>query len=55
MYVKAGIIIALLVYPYFIEYLEFMVYFIAKLAYSFLYSVPFTINNYYGFEFVSDE
>jgi hypothetical protein len=54
-YVKAGIIIALLAYPYFIEYLEFMVYFIAKLAYSFLYGVPFTINNYYGFEFVSDE
>jgi hypothetical protein len=55
LYVKAGIIIALLVYPYFVEYLEFMVYFIAKLAYSFLYGVPFTINNYYGFEFVSDE
>lgn len=55
MYVKAGIIIALLVYPYFIEYLEFMVFFIAKLAYSFLYGVPFTTNNYYGFEFVSDE
>jgi hypothetical protein len=55
MYVKAGIIIILLAYPYFIEYLEFMVYFIAKLAYSFLYGVPFTINNYYGFEFVSDE
>jgi len=55
MYVKAGIIVALLAYPYFIEYLEFMLYFIAKLAYSFLYGVPFTINNYYGFEFVSDE
>jgi len=55
MYVKAGIIVALLAYPYFIEYLEFMVFFIAKLAYSFLYGVPFTINNYYGFEFVSDE
>ena len=55
MYMKAGIIIALLVYPYFIEYLEFMVFFIAKLAYSFLYGVPFTINNYYGFEFVSHE
>ena len=55
MYVKAGIIVILLAYPYFIEYLEFMVYFIAKLAYSFFYGVPFNMDNYYGFEFVSDE
>ena len=55
MYVKAGIIIILLAYPYFIEYLEFMVYFIAKLTYSFFYGVPFNIDNYKGFTFVSDE
>jgi hypothetical protein len=55
MYVKAGIIIALLAYPYFIEYLEFMLYFIAKLAYSFFYGVPFTMDHYNGFTFVSDE
>ena len=55
LYVKVGIIIALLAYPFFIEYLEFMVYFIAKLAYSFFYGVPFNMDNYYGFEFVSDE
>lgn len=55
LYVKAGIIIALLAYPFFIEYLEFMVYFIAKLAYSFFYGVPFNMDNYYGFTFVSDE
>lgn len=55
LYMKAGIIIALLAYPYFIEYLEFMVYFIAKLAYSFLYGVPLNMDHYYGFEFVSDE
>ena len=55
LYVKAGIIIALLAYPFFIEYLEFIVYFITKLAYSFFYGVPFNMDNYYGFTFVSDE
>ena len=54
LYFKGFIVFVLIIYPFVIEYIEYLIYFIAKLIYSFFYGVPFTMNNYNGFIFVSN-